>query len=201
MVCDGKYREEFAILSDRICANIANIECPLDGTAWHTYRVTTQGSQFRVYVDESPTPALSGTLTLSDTSTRRARIIFGSGSSPSRQDIYIDYVYCYSGGVNGPAARTNDQTPDISVTVADSVGKGSLSEDSSHPTAARSPHRAFRSTRTPRHSTRSSSRSGTATATRATARSTTSGSTRTPVPGSSTSPARTLPARISKTRC
>jgi len=30
-----------------------NLEYFLDGTAWHTYRITTQGSQFQVFVDET----------------------------------------------------------------------------------------------------------------------------------------------------
>ena len=121
---DGKYQEAFAILSDRLRANWANIEVPIDGTQWHTYRITTKGSGFQVYVDEAATPIMTGTFAAT---TSRARVMFGSGSTLCKQDIYIDYVYCYSGGVNGPAARTNDTTPDISVSVADTAGKGSLS--------------------------------------------------------------------------
>ncbi len=33
---DGKYQEAFAILSDKLRANWANIEVPIDGTQWHT---------------------------------------------------------------------------------------------------------------------------------------------------------------------
>ncbi len=121
---DGRYQETFAILSDKIRANWANIEVPIDGTQWHNYRITTKGSTFEVYVDEASTPVITGAFAAT---TSRARVMFGSGSTLCKQDIYFDYVYCYSGGVNGPAARTNDQTPDISVNVADTAGKGSLS--------------------------------------------------------------------------
>lgn len=121
---DGRSTEEFSILPDRIRANHAGIEYPIDGTQWHVYRITTQGSQFRVYVDECAQPALTGLLTAS---TRRARIIFGSGSSSAMQSIYFDYVHCFSNGACNPIAPIATLTPTLGVVVADSNGKGSLS--------------------------------------------------------------------------
>ena len=121
---DAKYMEEFSILSDRIRARNAAIEYVLDGTQWHTYRITTLSNEFKLYVDENPTAVLTGTLSVA---TSRARITFGSGSSPARQDIYFDYVYAFSGGSRGPSATTGDRTPNISVDVSEIAGKGSVS--------------------------------------------------------------------------
>lgn len=121
---DGRFSEEFSILSDRIRAVNANLEYPIDGTQWHTYRFTMQGGEFRVYIDEAAAPVISGTLSQT---TYRSRVMFGSGSSQSRQDIYFDYVQCCSEGAFGPGGLTSDTTPDISVTVADTAGKDSLS--------------------------------------------------------------------------
>ena len=121
---DAKYSEEFSILSDRIRARNAGLEYALDGTQWHTYRITTLSNQFRVYVDENPTAALTGPLSVP---ANRARIYFGSGSSPARQDIYFDYVYAFAGGAVGPGAATSDPTPNVSVGVSDIAGKGSTS--------------------------------------------------------------------------
>jgi len=123
-VQDGRFTEDFAILSNKVRALNANIEAALDGTQWHTYRITTQGTQFKVYVDEASSPVLTGALSVT---TNRARIIFGSGSSPATQDIYYDYVYCFSSGNRGPAAATSDMTPDVTVDIADVAGKNSLS--------------------------------------------------------------------------
>ncbi|MHC4675676.1 MAG: LVIVD repeat-containing protein [Planctomycetota bacterium] len=120
---DGRGREEFAILSDKIRLNISGFTYPLDGTQWHTYRITTQGSDIKVYVDGSAIARLDGSLNMS---TERARIMFGSGSGPARQDIYFDYVHFCSNGDFGPA-EINDFNPDISAKVADVAGTGSLS--------------------------------------------------------------------------
>ncbi len=124
IVEDGKRIEEFTILSDRFRANKANIECPLDGTAWHTYRITTGGGQFKVYVDELSLPVLTGPMT---SPTGQARISFGGGSDACRQDISFDFVHCFSDGVVAPPAQLSTETPTLSVHVADSEGKGSLS--------------------------------------------------------------------------
>ena len=121
---DGKHTEEFAILSDKIRANRANLEAPIDGTQWHTYRITTVGLDFRVYVDESPVPVLTGPLLAP---AQRSRVLFGSGSTLCKQDIYFDYVHCFSNGVFSPSISVKDTTPDITVNVADTAGKGSLS--------------------------------------------------------------------------
>ncbi|MDO8586543.1 MAG: sugar-binding protein [Armatimonadota bacterium] len=121
---DGKYTEEISILSNKVKANLANVEYALDGTQWHVYRITTSGNQLKVYVDEAPTAVLTATLA---TTTNRARICFGSGSSANTQDIYYDYFYCFADGSRGPGATTTDTTPDVSVDVADTEGKGSLS--------------------------------------------------------------------------
>ena len=121
---DGKYSEEFSILSDRIRANNANIEYSLDGTVWHTYRITTQGTTFRVYVDEAAAPVIVGTFS---TTTARSRIIFGSGSTAATQNIYFDSLQCFSNGVFPPSSQTNNRTPSLSVAVSDIAGKGSLS--------------------------------------------------------------------------
>ena len=130
MIHDGKYIEEIAILSDQIRSLRTTRQYPLDGTEWHTYRVTTQGDQFSVYVDEDPLPVIQAPLTITryqDPGAKRAMILFGSGSSASMQDIYFDYVHCYSNGAFEPMVPTSDQTPDVSVKVWDIAGKGSMS--------------------------------------------------------------------------
>lgn len=120
----GKHIEDFAILPDRIRANRSGLEYALDGTQWHTYRITVQAAQFKVYVDEGSSPILTGSLTAA---TQRARIMFGSGSAASKQDISFDSLHCFSGGPVAPPPALTNQTPDFSVKVADVAGKGSLS--------------------------------------------------------------------------
>ena len=128
---DGKYQMQLAILEDRIRVNYANAdpaEYDLDGTVWRTYRITTIGNSFSVYLDEESLPVLTGTLTY--TSDNRARIMFGkSGSSASQaeQDMYFDYVYAFSNGTYSPPDPTDDIVPTVSVAATDTKGKGSLS--------------------------------------------------------------------------
>ncbi len=124
VVSDGKYEEEFAILTNKFCARNAVLEYALDGSQWHTYRITTLSNQFKVYVDEAPAAVLTGPLTAPN---QRARVIFGSGSSPARQDIYFDYVQAFAGGDRGPSAAASSPTPNVSVDVSDLPGRGSLS--------------------------------------------------------------------------
>jgi len=129
-VRDGRYAEDFSILSDRIRAVRANQEYFLDGIAWHTYRITTQGSQFQVFVDEASQPVLAGPLFVTkdqDPDACWARVLIGSGSSPGTQDISFDYVHCFSNGAVGPSTVVNEFTPSISADAADVAGKGSLS--------------------------------------------------------------------------
>jgi hypothetical protein len=127
---DGKYQAQLVILSDRVRVNstsAAPAEIFLDGTQWHTYRITTYRGQLKVYLDEQATPAITGVL---NSTTERARIMFGSGGSsagPAEQDIYFDYVYAFSNGPYGPPATIRDPAPTISAVVADTKGKGSLS--------------------------------------------------------------------------
>lgn len=127
ILSDGKYNVEFAILSDKFRCNTSGQEFAIDGAAWHTYRITTLGTQFRVYVDESPAAALTGSLTQTNPDARWPRVIFGSGSSPATQDIYFDYLYAFSNGSCGPSAATTDTTPDVSVRVSDVPYAGSVS--------------------------------------------------------------------------
>lgn len=124
LIEDGRYQEEFAFLSDRVRANLANLEAPVDGSAWHTYRITTQGGEFKVYVDEAEQPSLQGSLW---STTARARITFGTFSSPARQDIYFDEISLCSTAAAPPAPPLNDPAPDVQVRVAETAGKGSLS--------------------------------------------------------------------------
>ncbi len=119
---DGKYSLDFGIMPTGIRAGNRPVY-PLDGAQYHTYRITTRGTAFKVYVDEAPAPAIQGTLS---TTTYRARVLFGSGSTQALQDVYFDSVQCFSNGVFGPAAVTNDLTPDISVSTADVAGKNSI---------------------------------------------------------------------------
>jgi hypothetical protein len=121
---DGKYVEEFALLADRIQASHSGLEYLLNGTQWHTFRIITWSNRFKVYVDEAATPAMTGPLSVT---TPHSRVIFGSGSSPARQDIYFDYVYAFSGGDRTPAETTNDTTPNVRVDASDLPGKNSLS--------------------------------------------------------------------------
>ncbi len=124
LIEDGKYEEEFAFLSDRVRANRANIEAPVDGTAWRTYRITTQGNQFKVYVDEAPMPVLQGNLFAT---TARARLTVGAFSSPARQDISFDEISCCSTAATPPAPALSPLMPDVQINVAETAGKGSLS--------------------------------------------------------------------------
>ncbi|MDO8589593.1 MAG: sugar-binding protein [Armatimonadota bacterium] len=126
---DGRYQEQFAVYSNKFRANRAQLEFPVSGNQWHTYRISTQGSQFKVYIDEAPSPVMTGNFTYTS---KRARIMFGSGPqsggvTTATQDISFDILQCYSNGVYGPSAATPDTTPDISVTTADVAGAGSLS--------------------------------------------------------------------------
>jgi hypothetical protein len=61
----------------------------LDGTAWHTYRITTLGTTFNLYVDEQSTPAITGALTIATTTNQ---VWFGSGASAATQTICFDYL-------------------------------------------------------------------------------------------------------------
>ncbi len=124
---DGRFSEEFAILSDRLRAVRIGQEYPLDGTAWHTYRITTKGTSFAVYVDEAAVPVMTGPLGAMDADSRWARLWIGSGSSAATQDIYFDYVHAFSNGAVPPPARFTTQSPSFSISVSDSIGKGSLS--------------------------------------------------------------------------
>ncbi|UCD28724.1 MAG: hypothetical protein JSV03_16880 [Planctomycetota bacterium] len=127
---DGKYQMQLAVLSDRVRVNYATAspaEYALDGTIWRTYRITTLGDSFSVYLDEENFPVITGTLT---STSERARIMFGNGGSsagPAEQDIYFDYVYAFSNGTYGPPDPTGDIAPTVSVVATDTKGKGSLS--------------------------------------------------------------------------
>jgi len=127
---DGKYRMQLAVLSDRIRVNDAlssPAEYAVDGTVWRTYRITTIGDSFKVYVDEDPLPVMTGALT---STTERSRIMLGNGDSsagPAVQDISFDYVYAFSNGAYSPPDPTDDITPTVSAVVTDTKGKGSLS--------------------------------------------------------------------------
>ncbi|GAG13221.1 unnamed protein product, partial [marine sediment metagenome] len=81
---DGSRREMLKILTDRIVTAESGLTYMLDGTAWHVYRMTTEGTQFKVYVDEDTTPVLQGTM---GATTSQNRAMFGSGSSTGTQDI------------------------------------------------------------------------------------------------------------------
>jgi len=90
---DGAYRERFAILTDRIEAKEAGIVYndggTFDGTLWHQYRITTKNSQFTVYVDEDPTPVMTGSMGATST---QNRVMFGVGASSGTQYVEFDYV-------------------------------------------------------------------------------------------------------------
>lgn len=124
IVEDGKYKASFTVLTDRIRMGESGAEYALDGTQWHTYRLTTKGTSYSLYVDEAAAPALTGTLA---STTNRARVWFGSSSTLSLQDVYFDYLQFYSDYVNGPSARIVDQTPHVSVSVQDWVDNDSVS--------------------------------------------------------------------------
>ncbi len=121
---DGRFAEEFALLSDRVRALRAGIEAPIDGDRWHTYRIVTEGSTFRLFVDESPSPLLAGPLS---SPTDRARLRFGSGSSASTQSITFAFVFADSTGPHPPPPVLDDPTPDVRVRLSDLAGKGSMS--------------------------------------------------------------------------
>ncbi|MBI4581070.1 MAG: hypothetical protein HY718_15305, partial [Planctomycetes bacterium] len=121
---DGRYVEDFAILPDRIRANRSNLNYLLDGTQWHTYRITTQGTQFKVYMDESANPAITGPLS---SGTQRARVIFGADSGASRQDLSFDFITCASEGPQTPPPAVLGSTVNVSLDVRETAGKGSLS--------------------------------------------------------------------------
>ena len=106
---DGKYLEEFALLSDRIRARHAGIEYGLDGTQWHLYRITTLGSQFKVYLDEAAAPVLAGTLSVP---TPHARLIFErSWFGGLGQDATTDFDADGAGDRDESRAGTNPRDP------------------------------------------------------------------------------------------
>lgn len=120
---DGKYQEQFVILSDRIRANRAGLDYFFDGASWHTYRITTQGSSFKVYLDENATPILTGPLLVTS---NRSRLMFGASSGPATQTIEFDYVAGFSNGAVAPPPEVTVLAPTVSVSVQDSAGKGSI---------------------------------------------------------------------------
>lgn len=121
---DGKYLESLAILPNKLRIVGRSLEAAIDGTAWHIYRVTTQGANLNVYVDESPAPILSSTLL---TTSNRARVIFGAGSGAASQDISFDYIYCYSNGVFPPPVTLSSTSVDVGVKISEIAGKNSMS--------------------------------------------------------------------------
>ena len=125
-VRDGTGSEEFLILADRFRAANGGAGVPLGGTQWHTYRITTQGQQYQVYIDEASAPALTGPL-FPTTEARVAEVWIGSGSSAGTQDIDFDFVHCFSGGAVAPPAPLSTSKPNVTIKVNETAGQGSTS--------------------------------------------------------------------------
>ena len=121
---DGRHVEELVILPDRVRLLNAAIEVALDASVWRTYPITTRDGNLKLYVDEEPTPSLTATMTAT---TARARVLFGSGGSATRQEIWFDQVAAFAGGDRSPSATVTD--PDVAVAAdgSDVGGKGTPS--------------------------------------------------------------------------
>ncbi|MDO8588847.1 MAG: hypothetical protein Q7T82_17595, partial [Armatimonadota bacterium] len=108
-VDDGVKHERFKVTPTSISAANSGYTYNLNATQWHTYRITIRNSQFKVYVDESPTAVLSASM-IANTEGNGSRVMFGSGASAATQSIYFDYVrYTVDGEFtpgSGPSAAT-----------------------------------------------------------------------------------------------
>ena len=89
VIADGVHSARFRIRPDQVQAMDTNQSYSLDAAAWHTYRITTLGTTFNLYVDEQSTPAITGALT---TATTTNQVWFGSGASAATQTIWFDYL-------------------------------------------------------------------------------------------------------------
>lgn len=128
MIRDGRYYVNFCLQPTKIIAKQTNQQYSLTGSNWHTYRVAMIGNVYRLYVDESHTPALvGGVMGLSYPYKYRTEVVFGGGSDGGTQDISFDYVNLCDEGVYAPPLYTTDTTPDVSVDVWDIRGLTSLS--------------------------------------------------------------------------
>jgi len=69
----------------------ADIKIPLDASFydWHTFRIIVEGDYSEVYLDENPTPVISGATTSTTTS---KSIRFGDGSGTDEIGGYLDWM-------------------------------------------------------------------------------------------------------------
>ena len=99
---DGHVYEQFCINPNgEILLNQAGISHTIAYRIgdWHTYRITFQNGQSQVYVDEDPTPVLSG-LSASQNSNQGMR--FGDGSMDETCGFLLDWLICDSTGAYSP---------------------------------------------------------------------------------------------------
>jgi hypothetical protein len=101
-ICDSVHSESLYLMGtgmlsvDYYCKFI-----PETTNEWHTYRFTVKVSDFNIYVDENPEPAIRGPggMLRADSTNR---LMIGSGASQYTQDIYYDYVYWTTEGAFPP---------------------------------------------------------------------------------------------------
>ncbi len=96
-------RDELRIWSSDSSLEIekADITIPLDVSfhEWHTFRIIVEGDYSEVYLDENPTPVISG-ITTSTTTSKSIR--FGDGSGSDEIGGYLDWMILDMSGAYMP---------------------------------------------------------------------------------------------------
>ncbi len=100
---DGLHAEAFYLKANgMIGTHPTRLLVPANTSDWHTYRVTTRGTDFNVYVDGNPRPVLPGQGFFHQIADRPHHLLFGSGSSEGIQYICYDYLYWTTAGAFPP---------------------------------------------------------------------------------------------------
>ena len=102
---DGSLRERFFVLNDgEVELDRADTNSVLSDNpeGWHTYRITYQNGASAVYVDEAPTPLLTG-LSTSSNSTNDLR--FGDGSDGNTTGFLLDWLVFDTSGAFAPGEQ------------------------------------------------------------------------------------------------
>ncbi|MFC1712676.1 hypothetical protein ACFL6S_03345 [Candidatus Poribacteria bacterium] len=91
------------LFPDHVAVGDAQTRHDVDMTDYHTVRLTKEGTEFILYVDDEE--VLDGTL--ATTTDRAGTIIFGSGSTGGTGEHYWDYVVYTAGGAFSPEELLN----------------------------------------------------------------------------------------------
>ena len=82
-------------------------EFDIDGSEWHVYRITAEGNDVTVYVDEDTKPKIdSKTLEDAGKGNKNPGVAIGSQSTSGTQEIYFDYVLADLSGAYAPGEGT-----------------------------------------------------------------------------------------------